>query len=129
MSLVQAMPRPALARRSAAGVGDGELAAALAESALLAGGRQQEGAEGTAGDGGVEAGSPPPPAAGVSFANMARLGYAATGPVLGSGPALGSSPLQGAAAALADQANTQFCLTLRSGDRWCSGMPRLEPRA
>ena len=29
----------------------------------------------------------PPPASGVSFAHMARMGYAATGPALGSGNA------------------------------------------
>lgn len=38
----------------------------------------------------VEAGSPPPPANGVSFASMARLGFAATGPTLGSSPQQGT---------------------------------------
>lgn len=36
-----------------------------------------------------EAGSPPPPADGVSFASMARLGFAATGPTLGTSPGQG----------------------------------------
>ena len=38
---------------------------------------------------GAEAGSPLPPPDGVSFASMARLGFAATGPTLGTSPVQG----------------------------------------